>query len=252
MALEHLRAALGGDRVAIKRLVDAFAERLGVHVEPADRRLARQRAARLADHGISLVIDVGANTGQYGSALRRSGYRGRIVSFEPQPRARALLERSAASSPPWEVHGCALADRRGEAELTVTVDSQSSSLLRPSAPFAFMATTGTITVPLRTLDEFELARAGSHVLLKLDVQGYELAVLRGAARTLRATDLVECELSLAPLYDGQALAEEVMAELRRAGFTPVWLERGFTDRSTGSVIQFDVLFERVPGPRPGE
>jgi hypothetical protein len=81
-------------------------------------------------------------------------------------------------------------------------------------------------------------------LLKIDVQGYEKAVLAGAADTLGTFAGVRTELSLTPLYDGQALLPEVTEFLAGQGFDLWLLERGFTDPQTRRLLQMDGTFFR--------
>lgn len=216
-------------------------------MEPEYHSLAAHRSRIVADAGIARVIDVGANVGQYACALRHAGYEGDILSFEANPAAASRLRQAAAGDERWTIEGVALGSEPGSMPLHVTVDSLSTSLLVPSADeqYAFMAEAPeSVVVEVRTLDSFHLSEDGSCTLLKLDVQGYELEVLRGAASTLAEVTAVECELSLAQIYEGQALIEDVVAHLRAAGFRPVCLSRGFTDPTSHEVIQVDGLFLR--------
>src|SRR5215211_4255734 len=164
-----------------------------------------RRAKLLRGEGIQLVLDVGANAGQYARRLRRAGYEQRIVSFEPLSQAFAALERAAASDPRWEARRLALGDEDGAAKIHVAANSWSSSLLemgerhRASAPDSVYI--GTETVPTAQLDSIwdEVARDGDRVFLKLDVQGYEMHVLRGAAGHLDRVTGVQAELALVHL-----------------------------------------------------
>jgi FkbM family methyltransferase len=199
---------------------------------------------------VNLVIDVGANTGQYASALRHDGYRGQIVSFEPQPSAAAELRAAAAGDQDWKIFECALGPAPGKSNLFVTDDSQSSSLLAPSADparFRFLVGSSQTPVEIATLDDFRFGHRGHNRLyLKLDVQGYELGVLRGAPKTLRRAAAVECELSLTSLYTGQAMSEDVISHLRTAGLVPVCISRAYTEPGPSRrVIQMDGIFRRV-------
>jgi hypothetical protein len=100
-------------------------------------------------------------------------------------------------------------------------------------------------VPLDSLKS-RLLRPGDVVWLKLDVQGYEMQVLAGAERTLRETRLIEMELSLVPLYEGQALICESIDRLREMGFQLIAVEDAFVDDNSRHTLQVNGIFERMP------
>jgi hypothetical protein len=77
-------------------------------------------------------------------------------------------------------------------------------------------------------------------------------VLRGAGSVLAQVDLIECELSFVPLYDGQMLFEEMILLLKDHGFTPVQFTPGLTDPHTGYNLQADVIFAKSAGAAKGE
>lgn len=215
--------------------------------------LRRQKLIRR--RRISLVLDVGANSGQYAMEIRRRGYRGRIVSFEPLSSAFQELRRNAALDALWAPMRLALGDEDGTATINVSRNSWSSSLL-PLGPRHLSnapdsAYVGTEEVSLARLDSVapDLLEDDDEVLMKLDVQGYELRALLGSERTLEHVDLIEAELSLVPLYPGQALLEEVVAFLSERGFAPVWLEPGLYDERADHLLQVDVIFERRDNQR---
>jgi FkbM family methyltransferase len=211
------------------------------------------QAARLdliGELGVSLVLDVGANAGQYASRLRTDGYTGEIISFEPLHDAFARLEDTASDDPRWQARRLGLTERNGRAELNVSANSYSSSLLPISemcieaAPDA--AFIRTEEVEMATLDSLDLPDRPT--LLKIDVQGYEPQVIRGARRLLSRVVLLELELSLVSLYEGQELAPEVCELVRETGFVPVALDVAFSHPVTREILQLDVLFRRVSVP----
>ena len=83
----------------------------------------------------------------------------------------------------------------------------------------------------------------AHAYFKIDVQGFELQVLRGTGEGLRVVDEIFVECSFVELYDGQALADDVVCFLREAGFRLVGVH-GLAVAADGSSLQADFLFRR--------
>jgi FkbM family methyltransferase len=235
-------------------MVRSMLRRLGLEVRryslmnsPED-----QFRSMLARHGIDLILDIGANTGQYSVELRRRmGYRGRIVSFEPLPAAHAQLVRAAAGDPLWEVAPrVAIGGSEGAVTLHVAGNSQSSSVLPMLDSHATAAPQSRYTrdevVPMTTLDVAAngYLRDSSCVLLKIDTQGYELEVLRGAPAMLARASAVQIEMSLAPLYEGQMLMRDLWGVLEAAGFELWTLLPVFVDQASGRLLQVDAAFFR--------
>ena len=200
---------------------------------------------------VDLVIDVGANTGQYGRLLRGLGYDGAILSFEPLAEAHRELTANAARDGRWQVAPrMAIGREAGEVTINVAGNSASSSILpmldshREAAPEA--AYQGTEQVALARLDTGAAAAAASAKapFLKIDTQGYELAVLDGAGTILEAAVAVQVELSLTPLYDGGATFEAMMVRLQGEGLALWALWPGFSDPASGRLLQIDAIFAR--------
>jgi FkbM family methyltransferase len=217
---------------------------------PDTSPLARLMAA-LRHFNVDLVIDIGANEGQFAKELRAGGFSGRIVSFEPLSTAhRQLLQESNRDSA-WQVYSrCALGDRLGEIQLNISGNSVSSSILpmltAHSSAAPESAYLGHESAPLITLDSVApLYLDGAQApFLKIDTQGYEWHVLSGALATLPKVRGVQMELSLVPLYEGQHLWRECIERLEAEGFVLWALQPVFFDPATGRTLQWDGLFFR--------
>lgn len=208
--------------------------------------------ASLQAFGIDLVMDIGANRGQFAAGIRRCGYAGRIVSFEPLSSAHQALQQASAGDALWEVYPrCALGDRAGETSINIAANSESSSILpmleshRRAAPQS--AYQGSESVMVRTLDEVAAPwlKEAREVFLKIDTQGFEWQVLDGARATLPQVRGILVELSLAPLYEGQHLWREVLARLEAEGYTLWALTPVFSDPASGRTLQMDGVFYRA-------
>lgn len=200
---------------------------------------------------IERVVDVGANQGQYAAQLRRRGFDGHIVSFEPMEQAFGVLLNASRRDRRWECRQRAIADTPGESSFYVSANSVSSSLLPVEDVHVRAApssrTSRIETVPVSTLDdEFDGASVPIRTLLKLDVQGAEMPALRGGASFIgRDCSLIQTELSTRPLYEGQGSCVEIMESLESAGFGLISVIPGFHDPETGDLLQFDGVFARV-------
>lgn len=240
--------------IVFKQLIRSAARQVGLEVRrfrPASSADAALQAM-LSLHRINMILDVGANTGQFGQLLREVGYDGRIVSFEPLSAARSALSAAARNDPAWQVApAMAIGGENGEIDLHVAGNSVSSSVLpmlqshAEAAPASVYV--GTEKVPLRTLDEVagEYLRPDSVLFLKIDTQGYEDRVLRGAGSLLNRTTGLQLELSLVPLYEGQRLFDDLLAELKSSGFELWNMTPAFIDPASGRLLQIDAtLFRR--------
>jgi FkbM family methyltransferase len=236
----------------LRRSVHAVVQRLGFDLVPYDieRFPELRRPQLLRARQIDLVLDVGANEGHYGEALRSGGYAGRIVSFEPLSSARPELERRATTASGWETLPFALGDTAGTRVFHVAGNSVSSSLLPMAARHLGSAPESAYvseeSVDVRRLDDVapDVIRPGERVWLKVDAQGFELPILRGAEQTLERVEVVETELSLVELYEGQALFGDMLDHLTSRGFGALSLEPLFCDPLTGELLQVDGVFAR--------
>jgi len=168
----------------------------------------------------STFVDVGANVGVYTAwASRLVGETGRVIAFEPLPATRANLDRVVAGNALGNVRIVpkALGPARGAIRLwAIPHASGLTSAVVPADPTAAIA----LDVPMGTLDD-ELASAGALAvtLVKIDVEGYEMAVLEGAARTLSS--------STAPAILFETQAEHLARAGTRFDEIPAWFEDRF-------------------------
>jgi FkbM family methyltransferase len=206
----------------------------------------------LGAHSIDVVLDVGANVGQFGTELRNSGYQGVIVSFEPQAAARIKLCAAIGRDSLWKIADqVALGATDGDVDLNLAANSASSSVLpmlkRHSDAAPESVYIGSERVPLRRLDDLVQAYITdrSKVFLKIDTQGYEDRVLEGGRQTLgRAVGLC-VELSFVPLYAGQLLYKEMVPRLEALGFELWNLTPALIDKNDGRLLQADGTFFRA-------
>lgn len=209
------------------------------------------RLRQIERAGVDLLFDVGANEGQYATNLRRAGYRGEIVSFEPNPAAFAKLERLAAADGRWSARNCAVGSEPGRLTLNIAQNSVSSSLL-PIGEVSLAAApearyVDSVEVAVIALADTIAAHAGRAMMLKIDVQGFEPQVLKGCGEGLRAIAVLEAEMAMAQTYRGQLPFEEVDAWIRGRGFRRVGFDYGFWNRQTGELLELDGIYVRDGG-----
>lgn len=209
-----------------------------------------QMLTSLSKQGINpqTILDVGANVGQFTIASANIYPEALIYSFEPLPDCFSRLKNNTRSYSNVSVSQLALGDEKGNVAFHVNRHSHSSSILplsenhKKSFPEAEVAEE--IKVDVSTLDlELPNLKLESPVLLKIDVQGYESQVLKGAQNVFDKIDLIILESSFKPMYEGELLFLEIIDQMKRYGFSflrPVgWLESD----DTGEIVQMDMLFK---------
>lgn len=224
---------------------------IDIHRHRPETSEAGRLATMLSYHAVDLVLDVGANTGQFARSLRGAGYKGPIVSFEPLSTAHAQLFRASRDDALWEVAPrAAIGDHEGEVEMHVSGNSVSSSALAMLDTHAEAAPSsvyvGKERVRLTCLDTIARAylQADRVPFIKIDTQGYEDRVLDGATELLTLSKGLQLELSFLPLYEGQRLFDEMMGRLRALGFSIWAISPGFCDPISGRILQVDATLFR--------
>ena len=197
-----------------------------------------------------VILDVGANTGQFAKGLRTNGYHGHIISFEPLSEAHSMLASAAASDPLWDVvERCAVGASATWTAINIAGNSYSSSLLpmldlhREAAPeLAYQGTEPCHVITLDLFIERTFSDATTLFGLKIDTQGFEAEVLAGLKRNHDRVKVIFCELSLVPLYAGGPTMFELCHLLAELGYRCIAFGPAFEDPRTGQLLQVDGIF----------
>ena len=176
--------------------------------------------AHLLDEPAPLIVDGGANQGQTVGRLRGLFPNAAIHAFEPIPELCDAMRARFAEDSLLTVHAAALSDSEGELEFEVRAESTTSSMLKPSAlkrryQGGNVESVRTVHTLKRRLDRVFQEPVD---VLKLDLQGHEIAALEGAGPLLSTVKLLLTEVEFTPLYEGQPLFADVDAFLRARGF----------------------------------
>lgn len=236
-------------RWQIKKIV----RRLGYDIvpyNPLNYPDARRRWMLLQHYSIDTILDVGANQGQYAVSMRKAGFKGKIVSFEPLSAAYKILAEKAGKDPKWSTVQTALGDVTGQKTLNIAKKPQASSIRKMNPALMDssdeMEFTGREEIDIQTLDSLFDTYVGpnENVYLKIDTQGYERNVIDGARHSLARIMGMQVELSLVELYEGEMVFDEMIGYIKKSGYTLMSLEPGYFDKQTGQLLQVDAIFFR--------
>jgi FkbM family methyltransferase len=198
----------------------------------------------------TLYLDVGANVGQTGRRLRKSGFKGRIASFEPLLQCFTQLEAAAQDDPLWQTFHMALGNRNERTSIGVSRNLQSSSILPVTDHYVQLyyrnAYTHREETAVERLDAIlpGLARPHDVIHLKLDTQGFERFVIDGASGVLDRIYSVQMEVAVAPMYEGEMVMHEAIALMHAEGYLMIDTTPAFCDPRSGEATHFDLLFRR--------
>jgi FkbM family methyltransferase len=151
----------------------------------------------------------------------------------------------------WHIERCAVGDINGEIEINIAGNSASSSI-REMLPSHYIAAPDSSYVGVEKVEIFKLdsiakkyIKYGSNIFLKIDTQGYEENVIIGAKDLINDLKVIQMELSLIELYQGQKLLIEMLEVMRDKGFTLWNLDPAFINPVNGQMLQLDAVFVKT-------
>lgn len=230
------------------KLKRAFNATFGIEIISYPTPELDRRIKLFKNYNIDVVIDVGANIGQFGGELRNLGYKGQIISFEPTSDAFSKLKKNAQNDALWQIHNYSLGDFDGESTINISKNSVSSSLLNnlpqlvESAPSAVFVSTETIQV--KKLDSIfsNFNIEGKNIYLKIDTQGYEYKVIQGANNSLEKIVGLQVEMALIPTYEENVSFHDLSQILIEKKFNITSIESGYYDKTSGKLLEVDGVF----------
>lgn len=230
----------------MKRKIQSAFRRLGYEIN--------QKLPSLADflesRKVELLIDVGANYGQFGKKIRELGYQGRIISFEPTLAAFKKLTEASLGDPKWEVHKFALGPRRGKATInTGSNDSMSSFKTQTSAvegTYYHLDDLAKEEVDVIPLDDLLDKIAGQNSFLKLDTQSYEQEIISSGPKVTQILSGIVMELPIVHLYENTWTFDEAIKYMRDRGFILAQMKHeSYHQFDRQSLVEVNAIFRRV-------
>jgi len=195
---------------------------------------------------INVVLDVGANEGWYSQHLRRGGFRGRIVTFEPNPENHAHI--SAKADADWLQAGYALGEKDEVKPFNVLRDEGGSNTMSSFLQSSIGVPSTTVEVDVKRLEDVlpDLLDGvpEPRIFLKTDTQGFDLPVVRGAGAWLPKVLGLQSEISVEPIYEAMTPYTQSLASYHAMGFGLVDLQV-VRRQPDGTVLEYDCLMARA-------
>ena len=235
-----------------KKITDKILRSKGyeiTRIQTIDTQIESGKFKWLQKLNIQTVLDVGANTGQSAIIINKILPGVKIYSFEPVKECYEILKQLENTNNNLKTFNFALGSSSGELTINKNEFSASSSLLLMAQLhkniFPYTRESKPETITIKTLDsiagEIEFK---TRVLLKADVQGFELELLKGAKESLRFIEIIIIETSFLELYDSQPLFDDIYSFLKISGFIYHGNFDQMPDPKTGLVLQSDAIFVR--------
>ena len=191
---------------------------------------------------IDLILDVGANVGQTYDSFRWAGFNGPICSFEPNPEMFKVLEKKAGVS--WQRLPYALSSQSGQLKFFIANNDNVCGLQVPVAgPYRVV---NEITVPSWRLDELwkKEGFGAKNVFLKIDAEGHDLEVVKGASGIIDRIPLIMAEVSSLPRFQGEPPLHEFVNFMAQLGFRVCRVDKNSFNRVAGIDTALDIIFAK--------
>lgn len=236
----------------IKQRIKKFGQLIGIEISSFPTVALQSRKQFMKIGNFDVIFDVGANVGQFGKEVRALGYLGQIVSFEPLSNAFTVLKKTSDLDKLWKVNHFALGSCNETMEINISQHSASSSLLKFDDNYISenknLTVVSTEKIEVKKIDDIftdYIHTESNNVLLKLDTQGFEKAVLEGALRSLDKIQGIQIETSLKELYQGETLFVDMLVYLQELGFEIFTLEPYYYEKNSHQLLQAEVyLFNK--------
>jgi FkbM family methyltransferase len=208
----------------------------------------RRRLMLLKYFEINKIIDIGANVGQYGKLLRKLGFNGEIISYEPIKDTYLKLEKATLKDPKWKAFHNGVGDSKTTMEINISKNNVSSSFQgmknvhleeSPDSEYIRKEKVDVITIDSVYKD---LCEDTDRVMLKVDTQGFEKNVIVGATESLSKIFALQLELSLSQTYENEPYFLEMIDVLGSYGFQLFSVETGYFNKKSGQLYQMDGIF----------
>lgn len=236
------------NKSTLLKLKRTFNSLFGIEIIKYPTNELDRRIKLINNYKIDVILDIGANIGQYGGEMRNLGYKGEIISFEPMKKAFYKLQKNSSRDTNWKIYNYSIGEKDGQTTINVSKNSVSSSLLNNLPQLIDSAPEATFIekeeIEIRKLDSiFEsLGLEDKNVFLKIDTQGYEEMVLKGAEKSLQFVKGIQMEMCFVPSYEGAPTFDIMKKKLNDLDFQLLALENGFYDKKTGRQLEIDGVF----------
>ena len=212
----------------------------------ASSRLAHSRKNVINNLKIDLVLDVGANEGQWANEVLRNGYLESLISFEPVKKVFLKLESNANSYKNWKVVNTAIGKVDSINSINVAGNNALSSSFFEMEDIHLKAAPDSKYIEVEKVKLSRLApwlKNENNIYLKIDTQGFEMEILQSVPEKSWHRILgIEVETSLVKVYSQPYLIEDIIKYLRRKDFKPYRLENGMSTKPFGQLLQVDIIF----------
>ena len=235
--------------MSIKKNLKFLIRKIGFDVErygisaSSDFRLNHYLRLKKIDN----VLDVGANIGQYAHKLRKIGYKGFIMSFEPLTEAFQILQKCSQKDRYWKVYNFGLGDIETSEKINISKNSFSSSILdmeqehlNADLNSKYISSEEIIVKRADNLEGQNL-ESFKNIFLKIDTQGYEDRILNGIDKIQSKIKGIEVEMSFYPMYKNQMNFEDLLKKIKEMNYELWDLTRNFSDKN-GKILQANGVF----------
>jgi FkbM family methyltransferase len=235
----------------MKTILKNILKKFGIQIKRYPDLDYRRRMKIINTYDIELLFDVGAYNGYYSQKMRDFGYKNKIISFEPREISFEELRQKSLRDANWIVNRYALGNEDTRSIINVSENAYSSSILNilpkhiegsPRSKYVDKE-----EIEIKKLDSiFDLfcKNITRNIMLKIDTQGYEKNVLDGAVNSLNKISILQLEMSLVSLYENETLYKDMIEYIEQRGYVLYSLENGFSNQTTGQLLQIDGIFVR--------